>query len=108
MDNVLPLASRRNPTSIATILKQPVIEGLFKYYEDALKQLFNFFATSSQQLTKGKNMVLSTRERTKTFDEQVNLIEEAKVRSHIQTSHANMLAYKDFLRFANDFGLSSR
>ena len=48
MDNILPLADRRHPINISiSILKQPTVENLLKYFEDSLLQIFKFFTTES-------------------------------------------------------------
>lgn len=108
MDNILPNAARRKPVDITSFLKQPTIEALFKYYENALLELFKFYAMSSDQNQKGKNMIRATSNIVKTFDDQRGLIEEAKTRNHIQNSSSNCIGYADFMRFANDFAMTTR
>jgi hypothetical protein len=108
MDNILPLAARRKPVSISSFLKQPTIETLMKYYESALTELFKFYATSSDQNLKGKNMIRATSNIVKTFDDQRGLIEESKSRSAIQNTSVHCIGYADFIRFATDFGLTTR
>lgn len=80
MDNVLPLASKRKPVNInRSFLKLPQIEALFKYYEDALRTLYDFYGTTSDQIAKEKNIILAAHNRTaRTFDDQKGLIEEAR------------------------------
>ncbi len=104
IDNILPLASKRNSTSIIPLLKQPAVESLFKYYEDSLLVLFQFFASSSDQRAKGKNMIKTTSNYVKTFDDQRELIEESKSREKIQNVSSKNMGYQEFLKFANDFG----
>jgi hypothetical protein len=105
MDNVLPLAPRRKPVSLAQLLKQPPIEALYKYYEDALLELYKFYTTSSDKHRKGKHMLRSTNHLASTFDDQKELIAEAKQRSQKEAVSANKMGYEDFFRFANDFGI---
>lgn len=105
MDNILPLAPRRKPISIALLLKQPPIEAIFKYYEDALAELYKFYTTSSDKHRKGKAMLRSTNRSAHSFDDQKEHIEEAKQRSQKENNSANRLGYNDFIRFATDFGL---
>jgi len=84
MDNILPLANKRNPIGISkTILKQPNMESMYSYYEEALMNLYIFFAITSENSEHRKNMIVSTCSTGKTFDEQAALIEESKLRYHI-------------------------
>ena len=105
MDNVLPLATRRKPVTIALLLKQPHIEALFKYYEDALLELYKFYTTSADLRRKGNNMMRSTAHHVNIFEEEIGVIEEAKLRAARELSASNKMAYLDFIRFATDFGL---
>ncbi len=106
MDNLLPMASKRKPVSIALLLKQPNIEAIFKYYEDSLQELYKFYTTSSDLDRRGKNMVRSMSHLAETFDDQREVFQEAKNRSSKDSSNApNRMGYPDFIRFANDFGL---
>lgn len=110
MDNVLPLAARRKPYSISQLLKQPHIEAILKYYEDALKELYKFYTTSSDIIQKGKNMASSLSHRAETFDQAKEMFDEAKIRtaSHDLLYATTKMGYGDFMRFANDFGLISK
>lgn len=105
MDNVLPLASRRKPISIALLLKQPNIDSLFKYYEDALLEIYKFYTVSADLRKKGNNMLKSTTHNIDVFDNEVELIEEAKLKAYRELSTSNKMSFFDFIRFANDFGL---
>lgn len=107
MDNILPLASRRHSVTVLPLLKQPSVEALFRYYEDSLHLLFTFFATSSDYRAKGKNMIKTTSNHVKTFDDQTHLIEESKTRNKIQNVVGKNMGYPEFLKFANDFGFST-
>lgn len=109
MDNILPMAHRRVPKSIAaTVLKEPGIEHLLKYYETSLQQIFKYFAAASDQLTKDRNMVKATQHIVRTFDDQVRQIQKANARCVQQTAVAKMMSYADFLKFTSDLGLVSR
>eukprot|EP01031_Cornospumella_fuschlensis_P033828 gene33828-40929_t len=105
MDNVLPLAPRRKPIAIQSTLKQPVIETLQKYYEDALMELYKFYTTSSDKNRKGKHMLKTTSTLGSTFDDQIDAIQEAKKKLNQESSSSNKMSYDDFIRFATDFGL---
>jgi hypothetical protein len=105
MDNVLPLATRRKPVTISLLLKQPVIETLFKYYEEALSELYKFYTTSADLRRKGNNLMRSTTHHIDVFDNEVELIEEAKLKASRELGNLNKMGYSDFLRFAKDFGL---
>jgi hypothetical protein len=52
MDNVLPLASRRKPLDVRPFLENSQVVALYQYYEDALFELFRYFATASDHSTK--------------------------------------------------------
>lgn len=108
MDNILPLAARRKPINISTFLKQPPIESLLRYYEAALSDMFQFYSSSSDQTLKGKNMIKATSNLVKTFDDQKELIEESKVKSQQQNSVSHCIGYTDFMRFCNDFSMTTR
>lgn len=81
MDNILPLANKRIPLNIAnTVLKSPNMDAMYAYYESSLRDLYDFFASASEKSLHGKNMIISTCSTGKTFDEQAELIEEARKR----------------------------
>jgi hypothetical protein len=109
MDNILPMAHRRLPKSIATtILKEPGIEYLLKYYDSSLSAIFKHFAAASDQLAKDRNMVKATQHIVRTFDDQVRQIQRANARCVQQNSVSKMMSYADFLKFTSDLGLVSR
>lgn len=108
MDNVLPLASRRVIVDMSHFVHEPHVDALFAYYEEALAELFRFYATASDQKTKGRNMMKSTKSKTATFEEQKEEFIQAKARNLLLNSFANQMGYGDFLRFASDFGLTNR
>lgn len=108
MDNILPLASRRIIVDISSIVHQPAIDALFKYYEEALLQLFQYYATFSDLTTKSKTLMKSMGHLSgKSFEMQRDEFIEAKEKEHFQNSQASMIGYSEFLRFAGDFGLMS-
>jgi hypothetical protein len=107
MDNVLPLASRRKPMDITPFVQNSVVVALYQYYEEALFELYRYFATASDHNTKVRNMIRSTTSHAKTFDEQKEQILEAREVSRQQHATASLMCYNDFFRFAADFGLSS-
>lgn len=108
MDNILPLAQRREPTSIANIMRDPVIESLLKYYDSSLSSMFKHFAAASDQLIKDRNMVRATRHAVRTFDDQVQQIQQANARCQQQSAVSKQMSYADFLRFTSDLGLIAR
>ena len=109
MDNILPLASRRVTVDFSNILNQESISALYTYYCDALKQLFRYYATASDQQSKVKNMMksISVGNTAKSFDAQKSEIVEVKERNLLQNSQVNQVGYTDFLRFSSDMGLLS-
>lgn len=106
MDNVLPMAARRRPVSLSSFMTQPIIEELFDYYQEALQEIFRYYANNSDNIS--RNMIKSTASKSKTFDEQKNLIAEAKERNHTPNTYSAQMSYAEFLGFASDFGLASR
>ncbi|CAM9374159.1 unnamed protein product [Ascophyllum nodosum] len=46
MENVLPLASRRRPTTVAAELRDPLVRDILSHYGPALRELFRFYASS--------------------------------------------------------------
>jgi hypothetical protein len=111
MDNVLPLASRRVIVDLSALVHQEPVNALFTYFEDALMDIFKYYATAGDQLTKNKDMLKSTSVGSmlskKSFDDQKELFVEAKERSQLQNSLANQMGYSDFMRFASDFGMTN-
>lgn len=109
MDNILPLALRRKPVSVMSIMRQPVIEELFRYYEDALNQLFRFYATASAKSASSKSLLKTTSAQVKTFDDQRKIIERLQDagKKSSENSLSNSIGYTDFVRFSGDFGLQS-
>jgi hypothetical protein len=106
MDNILPLAKKRKFVPLSSFITQPMVESLFTYYEDALNEIFKHYANNSDH--KSRNMLKSMTVKTKTFDEEVVLIAEAKERNLTHPPTHNRMGYDEFLSFANEFGLSSR
>lgn len=114
MDNVLPMASRRKPILAEALLTQPAVEALYEYYEDALKAFYRFYTSSSE--AKGRTMVQSLGPSVRTFDDHKE--EQTRSRQSAAAPGAaesvspvkggTQLSYTDFLRFASDFGLTSR
>jgi len=107
MDNILPSAHRREPESINVIMKEPGIESIMRAYETPLMKIFKFFASASDGLTKNRNMVKSTSNIVKTFDDHKDIIQVSKTRRHMESLVANMMCYADFIRFVQDLGLVS-
>lgn len=108
MDNILPMAARRRPVALDGIVNQPQVEELFLYYEEALQEIYRFYATNTDNIS--RNMIKSTgsTSKTKTFDEQKSLLAAAKEKTQTRSSSSSRMEYPDFLRFASDFGLANR
>lgn len=107
MDNILPLALRRKPIDVSLVISHPSIRSLFVYYEEALLDLFKFFALAGDQKAKGNSLVRTTNTSARTFDEQRELIAVAKEQNQIQGQYSHQMNYSEFIRFGNDFGLLS-
>mmetsp|Transcript_14822 Transcript_14822/g.22313 ORF Transcript_14822/g.22313 Transcript_14822/m.22313 type:complete len:455 (-) Transcript_14822:230-1594(-) len=105
MDNILPMAARRRPVSLTSFVSQPMIEDLFEYYQEALHEIFRYYANNSDNIS--RNMIKSTASKSRTFDEQKSLIAEARERTQARTVTASQMNYEEFLSFASDFGLAS-
>ena len=52
-DNVLPLAARRCPDSVALLLENEDVAKLFDFYAPALEQIFSFYATNDKRAHHG-------------------------------------------------------
>lgn len=107
MDNILPMASRRKPVSIELLLKQSNIDAIFRYYEEALRELYKFYTISSALNSKGKALQRSVKSTSHTFDDQRLEHEETRAKSR-EESAEHQMSYADFIRFSNDFGLVTR
>jgi hypothetical protein len=126
MDNILPLAPRRKPTDVSSLLKTAPVYELFKYYEDALMQLFRFYATSSVKSASARTMIKTTSGAgNKSFDEHASVSASNPGPSSSSSSSssyftnkksgsaanenslANSIGYADFVKFSSDFGLQS-
>lgn len=108
MDNILPLASRRTVVDVKALVHQPSVESLYTYYEDALNQLFRYYATFSDQSSKSKTLMKSMGHLAgKSFEMQRSEFQAAKELEQLEKSQASLVGYAEFLRFAADFGLVS-
>jgi hypothetical protein len=130
MDNILPMACRRKPVNIILLLKQPNIDAIFKYYEDALKELYKCYTISSALNKKGKALQRSVKSSANNpFDDNhqnnetmgggggggggngnnnSNNNSNKSKGGYDQELASHQMSYADFMRFANDFGLVSR
>lgn len=111
MENILPLAHKREPISISSILKAPGMEALLRHFESAFATMFRFFAVSSDEVTKKKGLIKSlgqSNQITATFEDHRQLIEEAASRCRMESALAKHMAYADFIRFVHEVGLVSR
>ena len=114
MDNLLPLALRRKPVSIQAFLNLPAIENLFNYYEDAIFELFRFFSSVGADRAKVTSLIKTTSAFSVTFDEHLEQVEGNKISEEV-ASHSTkiynpsrQMAFPDFVKFSNDFGLTIR
>lgn len=109
MDNILPLAARRHPIALTSILTQPAVEALFDYYQEALHDIFRYYASNSDHLS--RNMIRATSTTCKSFDETRNQLREEKEHAAppgTKSISSQRLGYFEYLKFATDFGLASR
>ncbi|GMH79654.1 hypothetical protein TrVE_jg13677 [Triparma verrucosa] len=122
MENVLPLASRRSPKSIDVVLENDTsVKELHKYFKASLTKIFEYYASSGMASAKEKASHRGFHAESKNFDE---LRDETKakldkgaqssdmsVSSSMrlkQNSMTSAMGYADFIRFASDFGLTSK
>lgn len=103
------MAARRRPVSLGGIVSQSQVEELFSYYEEALQEIYRFYANNTNNIS--RNMIKSTGStaKAKTFDEQKSLLAAAaaKEKTQVRSTSSSQMEYSDFLRFASDFGLAN-
>lgn len=110
MDNILPLALRRQPSNIASIVHHAPIENVLVYFVDPLKELYQYYASSTEKRAQVSNIIKTTSKHSMTFDEHkedIEIIEhlsKTKTANFVTTSLCQM-QYSDFIKFAQDFGL---
>jgi hypothetical protein len=106
MDNILPLALRRQPKNIKAITSAAQMEAVLNFFVDPLKELFQYFASSTEKRAKVSNIIKTTSKHTMTFDEHKEDIEyRDREKSKSKAETASKMQYSDFVRFAQDFGL---
>ena len=113
MENILPLAHRRNPQTIRSQLDNAAVLGVQTEFRDAMLELYTFFASESQdEDRKTKATALNA----SSFDEVAAQTSRAKTykRGSIMFSvnsaeygTTKSLAHQHWMKFAADFGLSS-
>jgi hypothetical protein len=113
MENILPLAHRRNPQTIRTQLDNVLVRGVQNEFHDAILELYTFFASESQEedrKSKGTSL------KGLGFDELAAQTSRAKAatRGSIMFSvnspeygTTKSLTQQHWMKFAADFGLSS-
>jgi len=125
MENVLPLASRRNPKSVDAVLGDGEVKGLKRYFKEALRYIFEFYASSGMENERAKKGQ-KTLKGNKDFDTMKNETSsrfrsvnksmsppggngsDSGRRKPQHNSMANSMSYADYVRFASDFGLTSK
>jgi hypothetical protein len=127
MENVLPLASRRSPKSIDSVLCSGEIMGLFTHFGPSLTKIFEFYAGEGVNTQRAKAGARGVKE-INDFDDVkaessarfARNAERSQVNKNgqpagpnggkaaAQNTMTNGLAYADFVRFAGDFGLTSQ
>ncbi|GMH50329.1 hypothetical protein TL16_g08085 [Triparma laevis f. inornata] len=123
MENVLPLASRRSPKSIDAVLHEKSVVDLFKYFKQSLTKIFEYYASSGMASAKEKASYRGFQAESKNFDElrgetkakldkgaglvSSDMSLSSSMRSK-QNSMTSAMGYADFIRFASDFGLTSK
>ncbi len=133
MDNLLPFASRRMTSDIRSIIEGREMVDLFKYYENSLASLFNYFSSSadddvnsqSSPTAKGRgpkssgrggnelgvstvfsNMSISSEARA-VANMSSSSIKHLKTRTYSLLSNPKRIymSYSSFMRFVNEFQL---
>jgi hypothetical protein len=115
MDNVLPFSSRRLPEPLKPILQNPEIVALWTYYEDALAGIFHYYSTESDMSANRAEFIRKPRPLSKaddvsismssSFDESRPTMKKSTI-SRIDNPYKSLIAYSDFIRFVNEFGLN--
>ena len=111
VDNILPLASRREPRSITKVLESKEITALFAFFEDAVHSVFDFYAANAANSVGAKTMVKITSgsQKLKSFEDheaQISAIKNAKA-GESKLKSGTFIGYEEFLRFSVDFGIAS-
>ncbi len=110
MDNVLPLASRRQYISVQPILESAAVGALYSFFEEALQAVFYFYAANAANSVGAKNMTKTTAKSVhKSFDDHQQEIDAIAKASETSTKpkSGTTVGYEEFLRFSVDFGLTS-
>ena len=133
MDNILPFASRRMPVDIRSIIESEEVVDLFKYYENSLASLFNYFSSSSEDDTEsspspnskrrsprsssssgglGMSTVFSDLSISGDAEADVTNMSSSSIKQLKRSTHhllsnpkRNHMSYPSFLRFVNEFQL---
>ena len=84
IENIMPLAPRRYPVSIADILSDPKVQLIRKQCKEGIEQLYDYVSADGDAYTKNKNMLLSTcnYNKTKSFEDQTLEFQLMKVKSN--------------------------
>ena len=110
MENILPLAHRRNPQTIENQLRAGQNAMLRTYFNEALLELYKFYAAESQNEEKNTS---NTTVQAKDFDElgaqsarSRNVRRSSVMFSFNSTEYASTksLSYIHWMKFCSDFG----
>mmetsp|Transcript_17062 Transcript_17062/g.40004 ORF Transcript_17062/g.40004 Transcript_17062/m.40004 type:complete len:429 (-) Transcript_17062:318-1604(-) len=113
MENILPLAHRRNPQTIENQLRAGQNAMLRTYFDEALLELYKFYAAESQNEEKATT---NSTVQAKDFDElgaqstrSRNIRRSSVMFSFNSAEYASTksLSYIHWMKFCSDFGLSS-
>lgn len=111
MDNVLPLASRRNILRVQHVMEEAAVVTLFTFFENSIKAVFDFYAANATNSKGTKTMTRVTASSVhKSFDDhqaQVDAMEKQKEGKMKAAKSGTTVGYDEFLRFSVDFGVTS-
>lgn len=105
MDHVLPLASRRVPVDVDQFMADPGVREVFSFFDKALGQIFEYYATDRGRKRGAKRS--PTKGNTMTDALGCAAPERAAHASGHRLTRCCARRYREFLRFAKDFNLSS-
>jgi len=118
VDNILPLASRREPMQVTAILESKDIHNLFSFFKEAIQSMFDFYAANAANNVGQKQLTKTTASKSRSFQEhqtQIGAMRDAAVKEEKDAKAAKekvkksgtFMGYEEFMRFSVDFGIAS-
>ena len=113
MENILPLAHRRNPQTIKPQLNAEPTTQLHTDFNESLHQLYKFYAAEAQNDDKSTS---SLTVKAKNFDDMEKQTSRARSYRRASTMYSfnsreygdtKTLSFEHWIKFCSDFGMSS-